>query len=105
MTRRQFAHSFSIRGTTGANIVLSSQLSSRLQTHFFQATHTPASAPRAVAALDDALVLLGDGLDASAAPQHDVLQPLRRALEHYTEIVHSSAAEPRKSRRYRSCSR
>lgn len=104
VTRRLFALSLNILGTTTGQMV-SSQLSSRLRTHFLQATHAPASAPRAVAALDDALVLLYSGLDPSAAPQHDVLHPVRRALEHYTEIVHSSTAQPRKSRRYRRCSR
>ena len=116
VTRRQLAYSVNILGSTGADIVLghtvdgqlSSQLSSQTQQltsqllkttqqhlaypvlHYFHATSPAASAPRAVAALDDALVLLDSGVDTSAAPAHDVLGPLRRSIQHYADTVHAT---------------
>lgn len=118
VTRRQFAQSISVLGTTGVDIVLahtvngelSSQFSSQTQQltsqllkmtqqhlaypvlHFFHASSSTASAPVAVAALDDALVLLDSGVDSSGSPAHDVLGPLQRAIEHYADTVHAIGA-------------
>lgn len=123
VTRRQFAQSVSILGTTGADIVLgqtvngqlSSQFSSQTQQltsqllkatqqhlaypvlHYFHASSATASAPRAVAALDDALVLLDSGVDSSGAPTHAVLGPLRRAIEHYTDTVDATGGDSTES--------
>lgn len=116
VARRRLAQSVSILGTSGPGIVLthwvggglSSHLPSRVQTltsllltttqqhlaypvlHYFHAADPAASAPRAVAALDDALVLLESGVDPSVAPAGDLLLPLRRAIESYTAIVHQT---------------
>lgn len=118
VTRRQFAQSVSVLGTTGVDIVLghtvngqlSSQLSSQTQQltsqllkvtqqhlaypvlHFFHASCSTASAPLAVAALDDAVVLLDSGVDSAGSPAHDVLGPLQRAIENYAATVHAAGA-------------
>lgn len=121
VTRRQLAQSISILGTTGVDIVLgntvngqlSSQLASQTQQltsqllkttqqhlaypvlHYLHASNPSASTPRAVAALDDALVLLDSGVDRSQAPAHDVLGPLRQAIQHYTDTVHATGGGSR----------
>lgn len=113
VTRRQLAQSSSVFGATGDAIVLtfwdgtqvSSQLPSELQSlraqilktaqqhlaypvlHFFHSTSSAASAPRAIAALDDALVLLGCGLSSGVAPGASTLGPLQSALQHYGDTV------------------
>lgn len=118
VTRRQFAQSVSVLGATGVDIVLahtvngelSSQFSSQTQQltsqllkmtqqhlaypvlHLFHASSSTASAPVAVAALDDALVLLDSGAD-TGSPAHDVLGPLQRAIEHYADTVHATGAD------------
>lgn len=115
VTRRQLAQAISVLGETGPQIVLthwsdgklSSQFSSEMQSlrtqllkttqqhlaypvlHFFHSGTPQASTPRAVAALDDALVLLAGGVDSGAGPGGDVLGPLQRTLEHYGATVHS----------------
>jgi hypothetical protein len=119
VTRRQFAQSVSVLGTTGVDIVLgqtvdgelSSQFSSQTQQltsqllkmtqqhlaypvlHFFHASNSAASAPLGVAALDDALVVLDSGVDSSGSPAHDVLGTLQRAIEHYADTVHTTGAD------------
>lgn len=115
VTRRQLAQSISVLGITGPEIVLtywssgqlSSQFASEAQAlrtqlltttqqhlaypvlHFFHSRQASTSAPRSVAALDDALLLLAAGVVGDAAPGRDVLGPLQRALEHYADTVHS----------------
>lgn len=117
VTRRQLAQSISVLGMTGPDIVLtywssgqlSSQFASEAQSlrtqlltttqqhlaypvlHFFHSRQASTSAPRSVAALDDALLLLVAGVAEDVAPGRDVLGPLQRALEHYADTVHSVA--------------
>lgn len=117
VTRRQLAQSISVLGMTGSQIVLthwtngqlSSQFASEAQSlrtqlltttqqhlaypvlRYFHSRQPSTSAPRSVAALDDALVLLTAGVSSDAAPGRDVLGPLQGALEHYTDTVHSIA--------------
>ena len=112
VSRRALAQQIHALGSTGCEILLthwtgegfSGELSSRLdplrtqslQTteqhlaypvlHFFHAGES-SSAPRAMAALDDVLVLLEAGVDPAVAPGSPVLTPLRRALERYTHVV------------------
>lgn len=116
VTRRQFAESVSILGISGSDIVrghwvdgqLSSQFASQVQSlctqllqttqqhlaypvlHYFHSTDVTSSAPRAAAALDDALVLLSCGVAADVAPGDDVLGPLRHTLQRYTSTVHAT---------------
>ena len=118
VTRRQLARSIHLSGRTGVDIVLthwngeqvSSQLDSLAQTlttsvlqttqqhlaypvlHHFHAQADASSAPRALAALDDALLLLSEGLAERARPDRDTTIRLRRALEHYTTTVHGGEA-------------
>ena len=120
VTRRQLARSVHLSGETGADIVLthwtgeqvSSQFDSLAQTltaqilqttqqhlaypvlHHFHAADETSSAPRALAALDDALLLLSEGIDEQARPSGDTLARLRRAIEHYTATVHSGGHQP-----------
>ena len=120
VTRRQLARCVHLSGETGADIVLnhwtgeqvSSQFDSLAQTltaqvlqttqqhlaypvlHHFHAADPASSAPRAIAALDDALLLLSEGLDEQARPSSDTLARLRRAIEHYTSTVHSGGHQP-----------
>lgn len=119
VTRRQLARSVHLSGETGADIVLthwtgeqvSSQFDSLAQTlttqvlqttqqhlaypvlHHFHATDETSSAPRALAALDDALLLFSAGLGEQARPSGDTLARLRRAIEHYAATVHSGGHE------------
>lgn len=60
--------------------------------HAFHARAQESSAPRAVAVLDDAYVLLADGLAPQVRPSAAVLQPLRSALVQYAVTVASTAA-------------
>lgn len=120
VSRRQLARSVHLSGETGTAIVLthwtgdqvSSQFDSLAQTlttqvlqttqqhlaypvlHHFHAADPASSAPRAIAALDDALLLLSAGLDERARPSGDTLARLRRAIEHYTATVHSGGHQP-----------
>jgi hypothetical protein len=115
VNRRQLAQSISVLGTTGPDLVLtywsngqfSDQYASETQSlrtqllattqqhlaypvlHFFHSRQPSTSAPRSVAALDDALLLLAAGVASDAAPGQDVLGPLQRALKHYTDTIHS----------------
>lgn len=119
VTRRRFAEAVSILGTTGPQIVtshwvdgqVSSQFASRVQTlstqllkitqqhlaypvlHYFHSTDPAASAPRAVAALDDALVLLDCAVEPDAAPGDDVLGPALRAVQRYSQTVHATGGQ------------
>jgi hypothetical protein len=116
VTSRQFAESVSILGRNGPEIVLahwtggqiSSQFASQVQTlstqllkitqqhlaypilHYFHSTDPASSAPRAVASLDDALVLLDCAVHPDVAPGSDVLGPGLRALERYAQRVHAT---------------
>ena len=120
VTRRQLARSVHLSGETGTDIVLthwtgeqvSSQFDSLAQTltaqvlqttqqhlaypvlHHFHAADETSSAPRALAALDDALLLLSEGLGEEDRPSSDTLLRLRRAIEHYTATVHSGGHQP-----------
>jgi hypothetical protein len=120
VTRRQLARSVHLSGETGADIVLthwtgeqvSGQFDSLAQTlvtqilqttqqhlaypvlHHFHAAEDASSAPRALAALDDALVLLSEGLAEQARPSSDTLARLRRAIDHYTATLHSGGHQP-----------
>lgn len=119
VTRRQLAQSITVLGSTGPEIVLthwsegqiSSQFSSRLQTistqllkvtqqhlaypvlHYFHSTDPASSAPRAIAALDDALVLLDCAVDPDIAPGQDVLGPGTRAMQRYARTVHATGGK------------
>ena len=120
VSRRQLARSVHLSGETGVDIVLShwdgeqvsSQFDSLAQTlttqvlqttqqhlaypvlHHFHAADKASSAPRALAALDDALLLLSAGLAEQVRPSGDTLARLRRAIEHYTTTVHSGGHQP-----------
>lgn len=111
--RRAMARTISLSGETGVDVVLlhtgpdgvSSQLSTLtgalesqiLQVtqqhlaypvlHHFHSAGAASSAPRAVAVLDDALLLLTCGLAEEVRPGRDVLVRLRRSLEHYAQTV------------------
>lgn len=58
----------------------------------FHARKPESSAPRTVAVLDDAYVLLADGLAPQIRPSAAVLQPLRSALAQYAVTVASTAS-------------
>jgi hypothetical protein len=113
VTRRQLAREVSALGSTGPEVLLThwtgeqfaSELSTRLdplrsqllQTveqhlaypvlHFFHASDPSSSAPRAMATLDDVLLLLDAGVDPSVAPGQPVLGPLRQVLQRYVDVV------------------
>lgn len=55
--------------------------------HAFASASPEASAPRAMAALDDALVLLTEAVVPDRRPARAVTDPLRVALEHYAQTV------------------
>lgn len=119
VTRRQFAEAVSVLGTTGPQIVaahwsdgqVSSQFATQVQTlstqllkitqqhlaypvlHYFHSTDPAASAPRAVAALDDALVLFDCAVDLDVAPGVDVLGPALRAVQRYSQTVHATGGQ------------
>ncbi len=121
VARRLLARSVHLSGETGASIVLthwdgeqvSSQFDSLAQTlttqilqttqqhlaypvlHHFHAADETSSAPRSLAALDDALLLLIEGLNERARPSGDTLIRLQRAIEHYTSTVHSGGHQPK----------
>ena len=120
VSRRALARDIHLSGLTGGDIVrlhwtgerisdafstLTSSLSSQiLRTsqqhlaypvlHHFHAAAEPSSAPRALAALDDALVILTCGLAEPARPGNDELVRLQRALEHYAETVDAGVRQP-----------
>ena len=120
VSRRALAREIHLSGETGTEIVLlhwtgrrvSEQLGSLATTlssqilktsqqhlaypvlHHFHAAGEASSAPRALAALDDALVVLSVGLRQEARPGADTLTRLRRALEHYADTVQAEAKQP-----------
>jgi hypothetical protein len=61
--------------------------------HFFHSTDERSSIPRALAALDDALVLASSGLAPDDRPEPSVLLPLGRALDFYVETVDAGTVE------------
>ena len=119
VSRRALARTIHLSGLTGADIVslhwhdgrvrdsfgdlvesLCTQILQITQQHLaypvlhhFHAAEPESSAPRALAALDDALVLLGAALPEERRPPHDTLTRLRRALEHYAGTVHGAAGK------------
>lgn len=121
VSRRQLARSVHLSGECGADIVathwtgeqVSSQFDPLAQSlttqilettqqhlaypvlHHFHASADASEAPRAVAALDDALLLLSDGLVDQARPSSDTLARLRRGIEHYTSTVHPGGRPPK----------
>jgi hypothetical protein len=116
---RRFAASLHLYGDSGAELVLlyapngdlSEKLGSRLASlaeevvasaqqhlaypvlHFFHATDERSSIPRALAALDDALVLASSGLTPENRPEPSVLLPLGRALDFYVETVDAGTVQ------------
>lgn len=120
VTRRQLARSIHMSGESGVDIVLthwngkevSSQFDSLAQTlttqilhttqqhlaypvlHHFHAAADASSAPRSLAALDDALLLLSEGLAEQSRPSSDTLTRLRGAIAHYAETVHGGGLQP-----------
>jgi hypothetical protein len=110
---RRFAASLHLYGDTGADLVLlycdegelGPGLATRLQSlaeevvasaqqhlaypvlHFFHATDERSSTPRALAALDDALLLAASGVARDQRPPASALRPLRTALDFYVETV------------------
>ncbi len=62
--------------------------------HTFHASDPDAAAPRALAVLDDALLLLSAGVAPSARPSRAALQALRAALEHYASTVTATGRGP-----------
>lgn len=115
VSRRRLAQTVSGLGASGSQVVLlhwngdalDGQLASQIRSvandllgttqqhlaypvlHAFHATVPTASAPRAVAVLDDVYVVLAHGLDASVRPTPAVLEPLRAALADYASTVQS----------------
>jgi hypothetical protein len=111
--RRALARTISLSGETGIDLVLlhagpqgvSGQFTALTQAlesqvlkvvqqhlaypvlHHFHADGPASSAPRAMAVLDDALLLVSEGLAPQVRPGPDVLTRLRRAVEHYAETV------------------
>ena len=120
VSRRALARDIHLSGKTGTEIVrlhwtgsrvsaqldalattLSSQILKTSQQHLaypvlhhFHAAQEASSAPRALAALDDALVVLSVGLRPEARPGEDTLTRLRRALEHYAQTVQAGTRQP-----------
>jgi hypothetical protein len=110
---RRFAASFHLYGDTGADVLLLYTADGRLDDgladrlgslaeevvasaqqhlaypvlHFFSHTDERSSTPRALAALDDALLLASAGLAPEGRPATAALLPLRRALDFYVETV------------------
>ncbi len=110
---RRFAASLHLYGGSGAEVILlhstdgslSGKLTTRLQSlaeevvasaqqhlaypvlHFFHAGDDRSSTPRALAALDDTLLLAAAGLTPDLRPDPSVLVPLGRALDFYVETV------------------
>lgn len=110
---RRFAASLHLYGDTGADILLlhaahgslNESFSGRLGSlaeevvasaqqqlaypvlHFFRATDERSSTPRALAALDDVLLLASAGLSPELRPPDHVLTPLRRSLDFYVQTV------------------
>lgn len=120
VSRRALAREITLYGVTGEQFVrahwdgeqLSPQLPSTTQTltsqllavtqqhlaypvlHHFHAGDHRSAAPRALAALDDALVILSAALPPAHRPGPDTLLRMRQALEHYAETVGGSADPP-----------
>lgn len=116
VTRRALAREIHLSGLTGIDIVqlhwtgdqVSSQFSSLVQTqctqilqttqqhlaypvlHHFHARIADSSAPRALAALDDTLLIMSAALPEQNRPSRDTLTRLRRAIEHYATTVGGS---------------
>jgi hypothetical protein len=116
VSRRALAREITLYGETGEQIVrahwdgdrLSQQLPSTIQTltsqllqvtqqhlaypvlHHFHAADHRSAAPRALAALDDALVIVSEALPPAQRPGPDTILRLRQALEHYAETVGGS---------------
>ena len=116
--RRALARDISLSGETGSEVVLlhwagdaiSSTFTSLTQTlstqvlrisqqhlaypvlHHFHATEAASSAPRALAVLDDTLLILEAGVPEHVRPAPDVLTRLRRTLEQYAETVTGAAS-------------
>lgn len=110
---RRFAASLHLYGETGADVLLlhvadgslDESFSDRLGSlaeevvasaqqqlaypvlHFFRATDERSSTPRALAALDDVLLLASEGLTPELRPPDHVLTPLRRSLDFYVQTV------------------
>jgi hypothetical protein len=117
---RRFAASLHLYGGSGAEVVLlhssdgslTEKLSTRLQSlaeevvasaqqhlaypvlHFFHASDDRSSTPRALAALDDTLLLAAAGLTPELRPDPSVLVPLGRALDFYVETVEAGTVRP-----------
>ena len=117
VSRRGLAREITIHGETGEQIVrafwdgqrLSQQLPATIQAltsqllqmtqqhlaypvlHHFHAADHRSAAPRALAALDDALVVLSAALPPAQRPEAVTLLRLRQALEHYADTVGGSA--------------
>lgn len=113
VNRRALARDIHLSGRTGVDIVrlhwnagdgggqfaslaqsLSTQILKTAQQHLaypvlhhFHARERDSSAPRAMAALDDALLLMSAALPEHARPGSDTLVRLRRTVEHYAEII------------------
>lgn len=61
--------------------------------HSFHTRDRRASAPYAIAILDDALVLFSVGLGEDARPDNRRVTPLRRAIEHCVDTVSASVKD------------
>ena len=65
--------------------------------HYFSSRQPESAAPLALARLDDALLLLRDGVAARARPEHSAIEPLRRALDRYLAAVDVTSAARRET--------
>lgn len=61
--------------------------------HSFHTRDRRASAPYAIAILDEALLLLSVGVGEDVRPDNRRLHPLRRAIEHYVDTVSASVKD------------
>lgn len=114
--RRRLSHAVEVRGCTGIDVVLlhwrggqvddafsswAAQLTSDVLgttekhlaypvLHLFHGG-AQVSAPRGLAVLDDAVLLMAEGLVPTARPSPAVLEPLVRAMTHYAGTVEAPA--------------
>lgn len=62
--------------------------------HYFRASHRSLAAPCAVAALDDALLLLDRAVDPSVRPAPNAVEPLRFGIDRYVTTATRISATP-----------
>lgn len=62
--------------------------------HYFHSRHPAISTPRAVAALDEAMLLLSAAVAPAARPDISAVDPMRRVVDRYLNAVAATSATP-----------